>query len=171
MNIKEYQILAERTCPSLGSLELDLLHMDMGVNTEVAEAIDAIKKNIAYGKELDVINIQEEIADTCWYLVNKARLLNNVLTDFFIIGVKPYSFDKKKVAELLIEFLGHYNTKHYTIEKAIDRLLYISTGFELNFYNGLDNNINKLKVRFPNNFSTEKALNRDLISERIQLEK
>lgn len=170
MNIKEYQILAERTCPSLGSLELDLLHMDMGVNTEIAEAIDAIKKNIAYGKELDIVNIQEEISDTCWYLVNKARLDNKELKDVFYVGVKP-SFDKVELARLLMEFLWHYNTKYFTVEEEIDRLLYISTGFQLNFYQGLDNNINKLKIRFPNNFSTEKALNRDLISERIELEK
>jgi hypothetical protein len=35
----------------------------------------------------------------------------------------------------------------------------------------LENNIAKLKVRFLHKFDTEKAINRDLESERVELEK
>jgi hypothetical protein len=35
----------------------------------------------------------------------------------------------------------------------------------------LENNIAKLKIRFPDKFDAEKAINRDLASERAELEK
>ncbi len=40
----------------------------------------------------------------------------------------------------------------------------------LDFYKLLENNINKLKIRYPDKFDTAKALNRDLESERKKLE-
>lgn len=39
------------------------------------------------------------------------------------------------------------------------------------FYRLLDNNISKLRVRFPDKFTSENALERDLDSERKELEK
>jgi hypothetical protein len=42
---------------------------------------------------------------------------------------------------------------------------------DLDFWQILTNNIEKLKVRFPEKFNQDKALNRDLDSERKKLEK
>jgi hypothetical protein len=42
---------------------------------------------------------------------------------------------------------------------------------DINIPNSLQNNINKLKVRFPQSFNEELAKNRDLVSERKELEK
>ena len=75
MNWKEYQQQTERTFPDKG-YELNLLHCVIGTSTEVAELLDQAKKHIYYGKELDVVNIEEEIGDACWYLSNLCRLLN-----------------------------------------------------------------------------------------------
>ena len=46
---------------------IDLLHAIMGMQTESAEMTDAIKKHIFYGKELDEVNLFEEIGDQFWY--------------------------------------------------------------------------------------------------------
>ena len=43
--------------------------------------------------------------------------------------------------------------------------------WNINFEECLDLNINKLKIRFPDKFTEENALNRDLASERKELEK
>jgi NTP pyrophosphatase (non-canonical NTP hydrolase) len=47
---------------------LRLLHSAMGVATEAGELLDAIKKALFYGKELDTVNFSEEMFDVMWYL-------------------------------------------------------------------------------------------------------
>ena len=44
-----------------------LLHAGIGLATESGEFLDALKKAIFYGKELDRVNLQEEIGDLLWY--------------------------------------------------------------------------------------------------------
>jgi len=93
-----------------------LLHAAMGMVTESAEALDALKKTLVYGKPIDYINLLEEAGDEKWYLALLLRTL-----------------------------------------KKTDR----EAG---------DLNIKKLLVRYPENFSGEKALNRDLSAERSVFE-
>ena len=45
-----------------------LLHAAMGATTEANEILDALKKHIFYGKELDKVNLFEEVGDLFWYL-------------------------------------------------------------------------------------------------------
>jgi len=45
-----------------------LLHGVLGLSSEIGECVDAIKKHIFYGKELDIVNIKEEIQDCLWYI-------------------------------------------------------------------------------------------------------
>lgn len=56
-----------------------LLHAGMGLATESAEFIDAIKKHIFYGKELDTTNLKEEMGDILWYMAIAMDVLD---TDF-----------------------------------------------------------------------------------------
>ena len=76
MNINEYLKESSRTCPDLGSDLNNQLHMAVGASTEANELLDAYKKWFAYGKELDKINVSEEIFDCFWYLVNLCRMLD-----------------------------------------------------------------------------------------------
>jgi len=45
-----------------------LLHAGIGLSTESGEFLDALKKHIFYGKELDKVNLGEEIGDLFWYI-------------------------------------------------------------------------------------------------------
>lgn len=45
-----------------------LLHAGIGMATEAGEFLDALKKHIFYGKELDRVNLKEEMGDLFWYL-------------------------------------------------------------------------------------------------------
>jgi NTP pyrophosphatase (non-canonical NTP hydrolase) len=45
-----------------------LLHAGIGLSTEAGEFLDALKKHIFYGKELDRVNLKEEIGDLFWYI-------------------------------------------------------------------------------------------------------
>lgn len=44
-----------------------LLHAGIGLSTEAGEFLDALKKHIFYGKELDRVNLAEEMGDLFWY--------------------------------------------------------------------------------------------------------
>lgn len=55
-----------------------LLHMGMGMSTEANEILDALKKFIFYGKQLDVVNLAEEMGDQFWYLAGMARVLGYI---------------------------------------------------------------------------------------------
>ena len=116
MEISKYQEEASRTCASIDEGLLDDMHMVLGMQTEVAEIADVYKKHIAYGKELDLVNVKEELGDVMWYIANMCNF---------------HGWDLREI---------------------------------------LDTNINKLKIRYPNKFTTENALNRDLVKERQILE-
>jgi NTP pyrophosphatase (non-canonical NTP hydrolase) len=44
------------------------LHGCTGLCTEVGELYDALKKHVFYGKEIDPVNVKEEIGDIMWYV-------------------------------------------------------------------------------------------------------
>ena len=117
MQIKEYMELSERTFPKLDKIFQDEVHMLFGMITEVGELIDGYKKELAYNKHLDTVNVKEEIGDLMWYIANFCRM----------------------------------------------------NGFDLEEI--LDTNIAKLRARYPEKFTEEKAINRDLDKETQILEK
>ena len=117
MEIKEYQEKAKRTLANTKDSLTDDLHMILGMQTESAEIADVYKKHIAYGKELDLVNVKEELGDQMWYIANLCNL---------------HGWDLRDI---------------------------------------MSTNIKKLEARFPDKFSQEKALNRDLKTEREILEK
>tara|TARA_B100001971_G_scaffold84647_1_gene78250 strand:+ start:357993 stop:358385 length:393 start_codon:yes stop_codon:yes gene_type:complete len=45
-----------------------LLHAGIGISTEAGEFLDALKKHIFYGKDLDKVNLAEEMGDLFWYM-------------------------------------------------------------------------------------------------------
>jgi NTP pyrophosphatase (non-canonical NTP hydrolase) len=88
-----------------------MLHAAIGLQTEVGEIQDALKKHIFYGKPLDKVNLIEEMGDLFWYLA--------ILAD--------------------------------TLGVSFEHIMQI--------------NIAKLKARYGENFTSDKALNRDLNKE------
>ncbi len=94
-----------------------LLHAGIGLATEAGEFLDALKKHVFYGKELDTVNLSEEMGDIFWYCA------------------------------LIADELG------------------------VDFSKVMDTNIAKLKARYGEKFTEEKAENRDLTTERTILEK
>lgn len=182
--VEQYQQLASRTCVDLGSDELNLRHMQMGIITEVGETLDVIKKFVAYGKPLDIVNIGEEIADTIWYKANEARMagviwkqeefdmvcseldaailkekldpISNEVVDAFIVSVIPVTYGDGE-SDTALRDVGVLNV--------------VANFYGLDLFQILTNNINKLKVRYPEKFTNEAALNRDTTAERVELEK
>jgi NTP pyrophosphatase (non-canonical NTP hydrolase) len=187
-SIPEYQGLAARTCPSLPGEHDNERHMNLGVITEIGEVLDIFKKNLAYGKPIDVVNLGEELADISWYIVNKCRFHEIPLDDDFDIVkaevkqlLDTQMFTEQDLSkEIRAEALMHPILQAYCgpvnnlfsapiVQLAI--LANIAEWFELDFFQVLTNNIDKLKVRYPEKFTEEAAQNRDLEAERAELEK
>ena len=112
MNLGEYRKQAARTLTQLGSEEKDVQHMLFGMMTELGELVDTYKKHYAYGKNLDMINIMEEMGDIMWYWAGLCT----------ITGINP-------------EYALHVNIK-------------------------------KLEARYPEKFTEDLAVNRDVEKER-----
>jgi len=71
MNPSDYILDTQRTKtenyfvdPSI----VDIVHAVIGISTEAGELLDPIKKNMFYGKPLDLVNLDEEIGDVMWYV-------------------------------------------------------------------------------------------------------
>lgn len=179
-SLDEYQKLAARTLPDLTELYPDIegqssanhLHMWFGIDSEIGEIIDLYKKSFAYRKKFDKVNLLEEVCDIMWYLAGEATLDNTPLSSYLdhIIymgrliphGDYPTIIDMDNV----IDTTREYNEGEISNELFIGR--FISSQEEL--FRGLTNNINKLIIRYPDKFDIVQAINRDLDSERKQLE-
>ena len=97
MTIEEFQKLASRTFNST-DLDVDIMHVTLGMVTEAAEVADMIKKHIAYGRELDIVNIKEELGDLLWYIA--------IAMDVF--GFEPSDVFKTNIEKLKIRYPEKY---------------------------------------------------------------
>lgn len=72
MNFSEYKKLAEKTLSTNfygdNTQTQKLLHGAIGLSTEANELLDMLKKHIYYGKEIDTVNMKEELGDLMWYI-------------------------------------------------------------------------------------------------------
>lgn len=87
MNIKDYQNGTRRTDrESYDEVKLTenqkrILHHSIGIAGESGELVDAVKKHIFYGHELDVVNLKEEAGDLLWYISNLLYSIDSSLEE------------------------------------------------------------------------------------------
>ena len=192
--LEEYRLLAARTLPDLGSSNNNLLHMEAGIAGEfLGETVDILKKTFAYKKPLDKVHLGEELADTVWYCAG-AETLNKLpemavcfteesiaiietIKNQSITHIKESVEIRKSSAETecLNIILANKGAVDSNNRGAILAVVGICMGvcevLEIDFWQALTNNISKLQVRYPEKFTEEAALNRDLVAERAELEK
>jgi NTP pyrophosphatase (non-canonical NTP hydrolase) len=101
MEISEYQKKSARTNADCGTLLLNNIHMVLGMQTESSEIADVFKKKIAYGKEIDYVNVKEEIGDVMWYIANMCNINGWDLRDILDTNINklqsryPEKFDSE----------------------------------------------------------------------------
>ncbi len=78
-----------------------VLHAAMGLCTEASEALDAVKKHVFYGKELDRTNLKEELGDLFWY----AAILADEL------GFSFEEIQKKNIEKLKSRYKNGFSEK------------------------------------------------------------
>lgn len=70
-------------CNKSTSVPWNLMHMAIGMVTESGEVMDALKKAMYYGRELDLVNMKEEIGDILWYVAGALRELDLTFEEVF----------------------------------------------------------------------------------------
>ena len=193
-SLEEYRVLAARTLPDLGSIGNNLLHMEAGIAGEfLGETVDILKKTFAYKKPLDKVHLGEELADTVWYCagvetINKLPEMEMCFDEESLAIVEniknqtiTYIKERVEIRKSTIEteclgvILANKGAVDSTNRGAILAIVSICMGIcevlNIDFWQALTNNISKLQVRYPEKFTEEAALNRDLAAERVELEK
>lgn len=87
MNTKQYQNAASRTFPNLASQFHDELHMAMGLVTEAGEVMDIFKRKHAYNREIDYVNLKEELGDVLWYIANFCNIHGWDMEDIMDVNI------------------------------------------------------------------------------------
>jgi hypothetical protein len=181
MNWEEYKELSEKTLSTefhVGAKTENLLHAVMGILTELEELI------INHDEEYDGTNVLEEVGDITWYLAIIGREYN---MDWdpdepsqFITPSKSDSI--MKMLKSGLRLLDVLKKKIYYNKPMDDQYIIDETRIlmrNLVFYMGNDKttfnscfavNIAKLRHRYGDKFTSERAINRDLETERNILE-
>lgn len=182
MEYKEYLKLSEKTLSDefhIGGKIQNTLHAVMGISTEIEELLDN------YDNEMDRTNVLEEISDVCWYLAILHReyptidRFENVKVN--IKRDKPFDcvLDLNKSVLKLLDIMKKkifYNKPiDMTVFGNLTLLVETDIHWLCEYYNikvedVCQVNIDKLKARYGEKFTSERAINRDLDTERNILE-
>lgn len=161
--------------------EKDVLHCLLGISSELGELESALKKHIGYGKELDLVNVKEEIGDLLYFIFRLNTFFENRLSveeskDYVII-LTPSKFDNYSLIQVcnqIREFSfrsidlmdkNYFDNKSLFIAFSNVFVLIKYFGFT-DIYDIMTTNIRKLAVRFPYKFDSYLVSNRDLDKER-----
>jgi len=102
MDWQQYEKDSERTEKKfpegkvLDSMQMELLHSAIGISTESGEILDAFKKHLIYGADLDIINLTEELGDIMWYVAIMTRYLKNLTGATLEDDILELNIDKLK---------------------------------------------------------------------------
>lgn len=173
-----------------------LLHGVIGLVTESGELLDTIKKSLFYGKPLDKTNLIEELGDLLWYISLIIKdcdiTYNNVMKvkystrrnemvnhniDYYLTRIIKLDLTVKDLLDLITPESYYFGNKDELVSDIEIELQYILSAI-YNLAIDLDTtieqvmtiNINKLKLRYPDKFNSDQAINRDVDSERELLE-
>jgi NTP pyrophosphatase (non-canonical NTP hydrolase) len=86
-----------------------ILHGIMGIDTESGELTDALKKFLFYGKNIDTVNVVEELGDLLWYVALICDELKISFSDIMRINIDKLrsrygeKFDEKKAIDRNLE--------------------------------------------------------------------
>ena len=174
MNIKKFQEEVLRPLKVLESEKENLCHAVMGMHSELNEIMDASDQD-------DDVNLGEEYGDLIFYMAaycNFRKLDLQSIWDAKLPDgrVLSHIYWTSKLQDLVKKFLVYDKDIDVVVEVEILQELSRSVKYEMDMHDLdiksiLQNNIDKLRVRYPEKFSNYNAINRNLKAERKELEK
>jgi NTP pyrophosphatase (non-canonical NTP hydrolase) len=78
----------------LTALDMDLIHMGLGIGSEAGELLTAVKKSTMYNKPLDHRNVLEELGDLLFYIQGMLLTLQRYYPGVNIKDIMLQNIDK-----------------------------------------------------------------------------
>lgn len=172
MKLEQYRQETLRTMADLEGLLINSIHMSLGMFTETAEIIEVLSDEV-----YDPYRLCDEISDVLWYLSNYTNLYNyslkqetetiiipgflenrSMIDCIIILVARLADVDKKQLAYGKIKE-GAYQASH--AQWLFNCIHMFCVEHQLNIEDVMERNIDKLRVRFPEKFSGEQAINKD----------
>lgn len=189
MKFKDYLEGTRRTWNKKENVLDNINHAMLGLIDESGEIAKAYKAGIAYDENVNKMNVAEEIGDMLYFF---ARIIDEL--DFekrkeLEDGLDKLATDKPKfdgnpseldlVLAINTRVSGVYaalcTNEGPMVARALNDLMYnikiFTDMLETTPQKLMEANLAKLKERYPEDFSNEKAVNRDLESEAKTVEK
>jgi len=196
MKFKDYLKETDKTWNKQEELEADLEHALLGLLDEAGELASAFKKKIGYGKELDLINVKEELGDGIFFLTRAIiavadpkhmdkmiehidGVINTKIPDEKLAAMKTYSYVdlaynlNKPIGRI---YEGMATKDDIMIGQAISDVMSaysnLAVIFGFTVEECMEANVAKLQVRYKGKeFSEKDATVRDLKKEKKTLSK
>lgn len=182
-SFSQYAALAVRTAAAL-PYEKQIEHAQYGVLTELGELADIFKRIAVYGKpytDKSKLHVTEEIGDALWYVA--LYVVTRKFPESFRIGFSEgdtaaygFSGEPEQVFDRILKPAQRYmvgllepcptvRTEQSAVLGLLCALHALAKGLGIDIYTCLDMNIAKLARRYPNGFSSDTALIRDVDAE------
>lgn len=176
--LKQYEREVERL---LGSHENEISVYALGLAGEAGELIDLLKKHWGHKHELDVEKLKKEAGDVFWYIAALAHQFEISLDSVSprLLGPRPprqgpiqsYALRLANCVGNTARVLDAYWTSHFPphdIQRPLRQRLQqvfivlerITEHYGLSLSEVLTANVEKLRKRYPDGFSTEASVNR-----------
>ena len=184
MNFETYLQTVKLRCRPLPPAQ-QLIHAQIGMVTELGELGDLLKRELAYGKEFDRVNLMEECGDFLWYFVLYCdeRMIHPKVLDAIVAkcdSMLMRSESDEKIFRTLVSAVSMLVARE---ELDIDRdnelalvesslmLVYgLLKKYDFTMPQCLTANDAKLELRTGKAFDASRILNRDTEAERKVLE-
>jgi len=162
-------------------VKLNLVHMVLGLAGELGEIVNCTGTQLKL--KIDLPNLKEELGDIYWYLSNYCTLRNVPIPDSHALKINIQTDDcfELLISSIsdLVDLVKRYVAygkdieipKEYeTVYDIYSALFMFETTYNIDGDEIRQKNIDKLKKRYPEKFSNDLAINRDLDSERSVFE-
>ncbi len=200
MNFKEHREISRQTWHKEDvEHKQRLLHAVLGLIDETGEISSCLKKEIGYGKPIDLVNMKEELGDKIYFLQrvldeceftpkgkNEHICLDNLISETNPFIRTPFesicqlSYDTSVVAVQISNRMSSPEISRmkilinrFEIVRVLTQLIQLINFYGFTISEVLESNISKLEVRYGKEleFTQDKAINRDLHKEKIALTK
>lgn len=170
MRLSEYQTLAQRTASKQTTGTLRLAVAGLGLAGEAAEVLDLIEAGTD-----DTPKMVKELGDVMWYVADTASVAGLAL-DEVVIPASSGDEDRKRLAirltiragmlaDYLKKVVGHnHPLDQERVTAGLGDLIRLVTDVAAQYHTDLatvcERNIDKLRIRYPDGFSSERSLHR-----------
>jgi len=173
MTLKEFQVQSKRTAPfnaeptNKQELYNILGNYSMGMVGEYFEFQTELNKvNMNEVVPMDQVNaIEKELGDVLHYAVNLLTILDVEINESKTIkkvDLKNIDESLGNVLEIPKKYIyhGHAIDKEKYVESIYNVISYLNASFGMNMESILQKNIDKLKLRYPEKFTTQDSIKR-----------